>query len=137
MNFIVFFFLFFFQYNVTYVWLSSVQLLSRIPLFATPWTTALRASLSNTNSQSLLKLMPMESVMPSSHLILCRPLLFPPSIFSSIRVFSNDSALCVKWSKYWNFSFSIRPSNEYSGLMSFRMDWLDLLSVKGALKSLP
>ena len=136
MNFIVFFFLFFFQYNVTYVWLSSVQLLSRIPLFATPWTTALQASLSNTNSQSLLKLMPMESVMPSSHLILCRPLLFPPSIFSSIRVFSNDSALCVKWSKYWNFSFSIRPSNEYSGLIFFRINGLDLLAVQGTLKSL-
>ena len=104
--------------------------------FATLWTTALQASLSNTNSQSLLKLMPMESVMPSSHLILCRPLLFPPSILSSIRVFSNDSAFCVKWSKYWSFSFSLRPSNEYSKLISCMIDLFVLLAVQGTLKSL-
>ena len=103
---------------------------------ATPWTTAHQASLSITNSWSLLRLMSIESVMLSNHLTLCRPLLLPPSIFSSIRVFSNDSVLPIRWPKYWSFSFSISPSNEYSGLISFRMDWLDLLAVQGILKSL-
>ena len=114
----------------------SVQLLSCIWLFATPWITACQASLSITNSRNLLKLMPIESVMPSSHLILCHPLIHPPSIFPSIRVFSNESVLCIRWPKYWSFSFSISPSNEYPGLISFRMDWLDLLVVLGTLKSL-
>ena len=107
-------------------WFSSVQLLSRVQLFATPWTAALQASLSIINSQSLLKLMSIESVMPSNHLILCCPRLFPPSIFPSIRVFSNESALRIRWPKYCNFSFSISPSNEYSGLISFRIHWFDL-----------
>ena len=102
----------------------------------TPWTAARQASLSITNSQSLLKLRSIESVMPSNHLILCRPLLLPPSIFPSIRVFSNESVLCNRRPKYWNFSFSICPSNDYSGLISFRMDWLDLLAVQRTLKSL-
>ena len=115
--------------------ISSVQLLSRVWLFVTPWTAAHQASLSITNSRILLKLMSIESVMPSNHLILCRPLL-PPSIFPSIRVFSNESALCIRWPKYWSFSFNISPSNEYSGLMSFRMEWLDLLAVQGTLRSL-
>ena len=115
---------------------SSVQLLSHVQLFATPWTAAHQASLSITNSQSLLKLMSIELVIPSNHLILCRPLLLPPSIFPSIRVFSNESVLCIRWPKYWSFSFSLSPSNEYSGLISFRMDWLDLLAVQGTLKSL-
>ena len=115
---------------------SSVQPLSRVRLFETPWTVACQASLSITNSQSLLKLMSIESVMPSNHLIFCHPLLLPPSIFPSIRVFSNESVLCIMWPKYWHFSFSISPSNEYSGLISFRMDWLDLLAVQGTLKSL-
>ena len=115
---------------------SSVQSLSCVQLFATPRTAACQASLSITNSRSLLKLMSIESVMPSNHLILCRPLLFPPSIFPSIRVFSNESVLHIRWSKYWSFSFSICPSSEYSGLISFRMDWLDLLAVQGTLKSL-
>ena len=110
--------------------------LSHVWLFATPWTAARQASLSITNSQSLLKLMSIESVMPSNHLILCRPLLFLPSIFSSIRVFSNESVLHIRWPKYWSFSFSISPSNEYSGLISFRMGWFDLLAVQGTLKSL-
>ena len=114
----------------------SVQLLRRVQLFATPWTAAHQASLSITNSQSLLKLMAFELVMPSIHLILCRPLFLLPSIFPSIRVFSNESVLHIRWPKYWSFSFSISPSNEYSGLISFRMDWLDLLTVKGTLKSL-
>ena len=113
---------------------SSVHSLSHVWLFATPWTAACQASLSITNSQSLLKLMSIESVMPSNHLVLCLPLLFPPSIFPSIRVFSNESALWIRWPNYW--SFSISPSNEYSGLISFRMDWLDLLAVQGTLKSL-
>ena len=111
---------------------SSVQLLSHVRLFAIPC----QASLSVTNSQSLLKLMSIESVMPSNHLILCRPLLLLPSIFPSIRVFSNESALRIRWPKYWSFSFNISPSNEYSGLISFRIDWLDLLVVQGTLKSL-
>ena len=108
---------------------SSVQLLSCVRLFATPWTTACQASLFITNSQSLLKLMSIESVMPFNHLILCRPLLLPPSILPSIRVFSNESVLCIRWPKYWSFSFSISPSNEYSGLISFRMNWLDLPAI--------
>ena len=102
----------------------------------TPWTAAYQASLSITNSQSLPKLMSIKSVMPSSHLILCCPLLLPPSIFPSIRVFSNESVIHIRWPKYWCFSFTISPSNEYSGLISFRMDWLDLLAVQGTLKSL-
>ena len=116
--------------------ISSVQSLSRVRLFVTPWTTAHQASLSITNSWSLLKLMSIESVMPSNHLILCRPLLVPPSIFPSIRVFSNGSVLHIRWPKDWSFSFSISPSNKYSGLISFRMDWLDLLAVQGTVKSL-
>ena len=108
---------------------SSIQLLSRVRLFATPWTAARQASLSVTISWSLLRLMSIELVMPSNHLILCCPLLLPPSIFPSIRVFSNESALHIRWSKYWSFSFSISPSNDYSGLISFRFDWFDLLAV--------
>ena len=115
---------------------SSVQSLSCVQLFVTPWTAARQASLSITNSQSLLKHMSIESVMPSNHLILCRLLLFPPSIFPSIRGFSNESVLHIRWPKYWSFSFSISPSNEYSGLISFWMDWLDLLAVQGTLKNL-
>ena len=115
----------------------SVQVFSRVRLFATPWTTARQASLSITNSQSLPKLMSIESVMPSNHLILCHPLLLLPSIFPSIRDFSNKSVLRIRWPKYWSFTFSISPSNEYSGLISFRMDWLDLLAVQGTLKSFP
>ena len=114
----------------------SVQSLSHISLFATPWTAACQVSLSITNSQSLLKLISIESVMPSNHLILCHPLLFSPSIFPSIRVFSNESVLCIRWPKHCSFSFSISLSIEYSGLISFRMDWLDLLAVQGTLKSL-
>jgi len=114
---------------------SSVQLLSHVCLFVTPWTGAHQASLFITNSRSLLKLMSIESVMPSSHLILCHPLLLLPSIFPSIRVFSNESVLPIRWPKYSSFSFSIHPSNEYSGLISLRMDWLHLLAVQGALKS--
>ena len=102
----------------------------------TPWTAVQQASLSITNSRSLLKLMSIELVTPSNHLILCHPLLFLPSVFPSIRVFSNKSVLCIRWPKYWNFSFSVSPSNEYSVLISFRMDWLDLLAVQGTLKSL-
>ena len=116
--------------------LSSVQSLSRVWLFVTPWTAACQASLSITNSWSLPKLMSIESVMLSNHLILCHPLLLLPSIFPSIRVFSNESALHVRWPNYWSFSFNICPSNEYSGLISFRMDWWDLLAVQGTLKSL-
>ena len=115
-------------------YLSSVQLLSHVRLFATPWTAARRASLSTTNSQSLLKLMSIELVMQSNHLILCCPLLLMP--FPSIRVFSNESILHVRWPKYWSFSFSISPSNEYSGLISFRINWFDLLAGQGILKSL-
>ena len=111
--------------------ISSVQSLSRVWLLATPWTAARQASLSITNSRGLLKLMSIESVMLSNHLILCHPLLLLPSIFPSIRVFSNESALHMRWPKYWSFSFSISPSNEYSVLISFRMDWLDLLQSKG------
>ena len=114
----------------------SVQSLSCVRLFATPWTAACQASLSITNAWSLLRLVCIESVMPSNHLILCCPLLLPPSIFPSIRVFSNESVLRIRWPKFWSFSFSISPSNEYSGLTSFRMAWLDLLAVQGSLKSL-
>ena len=114
---------------------SSVQSLSHVRLFATPWTAACQASLSITNSWSLLKLTSVELVMPSSHHILCRPLLLP-SIFPSIRVFSNESVLHIRWPKYWSFSLSISPSSENSGLISFRMDWLDILAVQGTLKSL-
>ena len=124
---------------VTPAWtlvLSSVQSLSHVQLFATPWTTAHQASLSSTNSRNFLKLMSIESVMPSTHLILCHHLLLLPSVFPSIRVISSESALHIKWSKYWSFSFSISPSNEYSGLISFRIDWLDLLAVQGTLKNL-
>ena len=109
---------------------------SVVSVFETPWTAACRASLSITNSQSLLKLMSIELVMPSNHLILCRPLLLLPSIFPSIGVFSNESVLCIRWPKYCSFSFSISPSNECSGWSCFRMDWLDLLAIQGALKSL-
>ena len=115
------------------VW-SQFSSLSRVRLFATTWTAVRQASLSITNSWSLLKLLSNESVMPSNHLILCHPLLLQPSIFPSIRVFSNESLLHIRWPKYWSFSFSISPSNEYSGLISFRMDWLDLLVVQGTLK---
>ena len=118
------------------VQLSSVQSLSSVRLFASPWTIAHQASLSTTNSWSLLKLMSLESVMPSKHLILCRPLLLPPSIFPSIRVFSSESVLHIRWPKYWSFSFGISPSDEYSRLISFRIDWLGLLAVQGTLKSL-
>ena len=111
-------------------------MLSRILLFVTPWTAACQASLSCTISRSLLKLMSIESVMPSNHLILCHPLLLPPSIFLSNRVFSNESVLHMRWTTYWIFSFNISPSNEYSGLISLRMDWLDLLAVQGAFKGL-
>src|SRR5574337_130215 len=115
---------------------SSVQSLSRVRLFATPWTAAHQASLSITSSRSSLKLMSIESVMPSSHLILCLPLLLLPPIPPSIRLFSNESTLHVRWRKYWSFSFSISPSNEHPGLISFRIGWLDLLAVQGTLKTL-
>ena len=115
---------------------SSVQSLSHVWLFATPWTATRQASLSITNSRSLLKFRSTKSVMPSNHLILCHSLLLLPSIFPSIRVFSNESALCITWPKYWSFSFNISPTNEHSGLISFRMDWLDLLAVQGTVKSL-
>ena len=120
----------------TTVQLSSVLSLSRVRLFVTPWTAAWQTSGSTTSSRSLLKRKSIESVMPSNHLILCQPLLLPPSILPSIRVFSNESVLCIRWSKYWCFSFSISPSNEYSGLISFKMGWIDLLAVQGTLKSL-
>ena len=116
--------------------ISSVQSFSCVWLFVTPWPAACQASLSNINSQSLLRFMPIDMVMPSNHLILCHPFPLLPSIFPSIRVFSNESVLCIRWPKYWNFSFSITPSNDYSGLISFRVDWLDLLAVQGTLKSL-
>ena len=114
--------------------LSSVQSLSHVRLFATPWTAACQASLSIANSWSLLKLMSFESVMPSNHLTLCCPLLFPPSIFPSIRVFLSESVLLIRWPKHWSFSFSISPSNEYSGLISFNMDWFGLLAVQETLE---
>ena len=116
--------------------ISSVQSLGRVILFVTPWTTARQTSLSITNSQSLLKLISIQLVMPSNHLILCRPLLLLPSIFPSIRVFPNETVLCIRWPKYQSFSFSISPSNEYSGLIFFRIDWFNLLAVQGTLKSL-
>ena len=121
---------------ISRVQFSSVQSLSHIRLFATPWTAAHQASLYITNSRSLLKLMSIELVMPSNYLILCHPLLLLPSIFPSIRVFSNESVLCTRWPKYWSSSLNISPSNEIPGLISFRMDWLDLLAVQGTLKSL-
>ena len=121
-----------FSFNV----FNSVQLLSHVQLFVTPWTEARQASLSITNSRSLPKFMSVESVMPSNHLTLCRPLLCLPSIFPSIRVFLNDSALLIRWPKYWSFSFNISPSNEHPGLICFRTDWLDLLAIQGTLKSL-
>ena len=116
--------------------LSSVQSPSHVRLLVTPWTATFQASLSITNSRSLLKLVSIESVIPSSHLTLCHPLLLLPSIFPCIRVFSNESVLCIRWPKHWSFSFNISPANEHSGLISFRMDWLDLLAVQGNLKSL-
>ena len=116
--------------------MQLVQSLSCVWLFVTPWTAAYQTSLSITNSQCLLKLMSIESVMPSNHLILCRPLLLLPSIFPSIRAFSYESVLCIRWPKYWMFKFSISPSNEYLGLISFGIDWLDLLAVQGTLRSL-
>ena len=122
--------------NLIHVLFSSVQLPCHVQLFAVPWTAACQASLSITNSWSLLKFMSIESVMPSNHLILCRLLLLLPSIFPSIRVFSNESALRIRWPRYWSFSFSISPSNDYSGLISFRIDRLDLLAVQVILKSL-
>ena len=124
------------RYIYLYMSISSVQLLSRVRLSATPWIAACQASLSITNSQSSPKLTSIKSVIPSSHLIFCRPLLFLPPIPPSIRVFSNESALRIRWPKYWSFSFSISPSNEHPGLISFRTDWLDLLAVQGTLKSL-
>ena len=121
----------------TFNWrISLVQSLSRVQLFVTPWIAACQASLSITSSPSSLRLTSIESVMPSSHLILCRPLLLLPAITPSIRVFSSESTLCMRWPKYWSFSFSIIPSKEMPGLISFRMDWLDLLAVQGTLKSL-
>ena len=129
----------FFPWIVAFPWLllcSSVHSLSHVQFFVTPWTAARQASLSITSSQSLLKLMSADSVVASNHPILCRPLLLLPSIFPSIRVFSSESVLPIRWPKDWSFSFSINPSNEHSGLISFRMDWLDLLAVPGTLKSL-
>ena len=129
------------NWNPEMTWCSSVQFssfqsLSHVQLFVIPWTPECQASLSIINSQSLLKLMSIELVMTSNHLILCHPLLLLPPVFPSIRVFSNALALCIRWSMYWGFSFSISPSKEYSGLISFRIDWFDLLSVKGTLKNL-
>ena len=133
----LFYFIFLFFSCTESLLFSSVQSLSHVRLFATPWTTACQASLSNTNSWSLLKLMSIKSVISSNHLILCHPLLLPHSIFPSIKVFTRESVLRISWPNYWSFSFSISPSNEYSGLISFRMDWLDLLAAQGTLKSLP
>ena len=129
-------FVFFVNLLGSFFLFSSVQPLNHVQLFVTPWTAAHQASLSITNSWSLLKLTSIESVMPSNHLILCCPLFLPPSIFPSLRVFSNESVFHIRWPKYSSFSFSISPSSDYSGLISFRMDWLDLLAVQGALKSL-
>ena len=126
-----------FPLGLTSLQSSSVQSLSRVRLFVIPWTAARQASLSITNTRSPPKPVSIESMMPSNHLILCRPLLLLPSIFPSITVFSNESALCIKWPKYWSFSFSISPINEHPGLISFRMDGLDLLAAQGTLKSLP
>ena len=127
--------LYWFNYYI-FVQFSSIQSLSHVQLFATPWTAACQASLSITKFWSPPKPMSIELVMPSNHLILCHPLLLLPSIFPSIRVISNESAVCIRWPKYWSFSFSISTSNEHSGLISFRMDWLDLLAVQRTLKSL-
>ena len=124
------------MHNDLYIQSNSVQSLSHVQLFVIPWTAACQASLSITNFWSLLKLMSIKLVMPPSHLILCHPLLLPPSIFPSIKVFYNESLLIIRWPKYWSFSFSISPSNEYSGLFSFRMDCFHLLAVQGTLKSL-
>ena len=129
------FFFFFFSYRLYFTYSSSVQSLSCVRLFATPWTTACQASLSITNSRSPPKLISIESMMPSNHLVLCHPFLLLSSIFPSIRVFSNESSLRIRWPKYWSFSFNISPTNEHLGLISFRMDWLDL-AVQGTLKSL-
>ena len=126
----------FLGFSLEFLLSCSVQLFSRVLLFATQWTAAWQASLSITNSWSLLKLMSIELAMASNHLILCHPLLLLPSIFLSIRVFSNESVLCTRWPKYWSFTLSISPSSDYSGFISFRIDWLDLLSVQGTLKSL-
>ena len=126
----------FFSTPLNFFQFSAVQSLSHVRLFETPWIAAHQASLSNTNSWSLPKLMSIESVMPSDHLILCHPLLFLLSIFSSIRVFSNESFLCIRWPKYWSFSFNNSPSNEYSEPISFRMDWMDPLAIQGTLESL-
>ena len=128
--------LFYLLNQVKILSVSSVQSLSHVQLFATPWTAARQASLSITNSQSLLNLIYIESVMLSNHLILCHHLLLLPSVFPSIRVFSSESVLHIRWPNYWSFSFSISPSNEYSGLISFRIDWFDLLAVEGTFKSL-
>ena len=125
-----------YRHRCCYICISSVQLFSHVRLFVTPWTAACQASLSITNSPSSPKLLSIESVMSCNYLILCYPLLLPPSIFPSIRVFSNASTLRIRWPKYWSFSFNIKPSNERSGLISFRMDWLDNLAVQGTLKSL-
>ena len=123
-------------FNFFYKFHQSVQLLSPVQLFATPWTAACQASLSITNSRSLLQLMSIETMMPSNHLILCHLLLLLPSIFPNIKVFSSESVFHIRWPKFWSFSFSISPSNEYSGLISFRIDWFDLLAVQGTLKSI-
>ena len=122
--------------TANYLIVSSVQLLSRVCLSATPWTAARQASLSSTKPRSLLKLISTEWVIPFNHFILCYPLLLLPSIFPNIRGFSNESVFCIRWPKYWSFSFSISPSNEYSGLISFRIEWFDFLAVQGTLKSL-
>ena len=125
------------MYGYTFItYISSVQLLSHVWLFETPWTVACQAFLSITNTQSLLKLMSIKSIMPSNHLIFCHPLHLLPSMFPSIRVFSNESILRIRWPKYWSFNFRISPCNEYSGQISFRIDWFDLLAVQGTLKSL-
>ena len=126
----------YFSWKFSSVQFSSVQSLSCVRLFVTPWTAARQSSLLITNSQSLFKVMSIELVMPSNNCILCHPLLLPPSTFPSIRGFSNESVLCIRWPKYWSFSFSISPSKEYSGLISFRMDWLHLLAVQETIKSL-
>ena len=124
------------QESDSVIYIVVFQLVSCVQLFSTPWTAKSQGSLSFTISWNLLKLMSIASVMPSNHLILCRPLLLLPSIFPSIRVFSNESALCIRWPKYWSFTFSISPSHEYSGLISFRIDCFDLLAIEGTLKSL-
>ena len=150
LSFLFIYFILFFNFTILYwfchisTWIHhryaskfvSVESFSRVWLFVMPWTPACQASLSITNCQSPPKLMPIRSVMPSNDLILCRPLFLLPSIFPSIRVFSNESALCIRWTKYWSCSFNISPSNEHPRLISFRMDWLDLLAVQGTLKSL-